>query len=249
MPDYTILLIDYDPDSAARLCRPLLRAGYRVEIATDGLTGISRFHELEPDLTLIEAMIPKKHGFEVCQELKQTPHGEKTNVWILTSVYKGRKYRTQAYHIYRCDQYLEKPISEEELMASVNGYFAERERLAEVGVKEEVDAIDGVGQTSVTSFDPERQRSAPEDVPGDRPLQVVASGDGPRGGGAQLAAVPEMHFPEPEVEALKSEIPAESEVAPTTPRPDRTGRGRVWLWIALALLVALGGVLVVTVWL
>ena len=64
MSDYTILLVDYDPDSAARLCRPLVRAGYRVEVATDGLAGISRFHELEPDLTLIEAMIPKKHGFE-----------------------------------------------------------------------------------------------------------------------------------------------------------------------------------------
>ena len=127
MSDYTILLIDYDPRSIERLRAPLVQAGMRVEVAKDGLTGIKRFHELRPDLTLIEAMIPKKHGFEVCQELKRTPHGQASAVLIITSVYKGRKYRTQAMHNYRCDEYLEKPITDEALVAIIQRHLPQRQ--------------------------------------------------------------------------------------------------------------------------
>ena len=230
MPDYTILLIDYDPDSSARLCRPLIKAGYRVEVATDGLAGISRFHELTPDLTLIEAMIPKKHGLEVCQQLKSTPHGQGTQVWILTSVYKGRRHRSQAYHHYKCDQYLEKPISEDELVSSVNGYFEERARQTEAA--------------SVTSFDPERRRPVVSDPPAaHRPPEILATHEGSLGGGAQPAAAPVASLPEPEPSA----VPVVSEVSPVPADPQEPGRGRLLLWIALALLVMLGGLLVVTI--
>jgi DNA-binding response OmpR family regulator len=196
MPDYTILLIDYDPVSADRLRRPLMRAGYRVEIACDGLDGISRFHEITPHLTLIEAMIPKMHGFDVCQALKKTPHGQRSAVWILTSVYKGQKYRTQAFLHYKCDEYLEKPIGEDELVASVDGYFEELAHRAEV---------------------------------------------------VESQGVPELGSPEPAVEPLVAEIPDESEMPTDRGIAEESKRGRLLLWIALALLAALGGLLVVTV--
>lgn len=116
MPDYTILLIDYEPKSIDKVRRPLTDIGYRVEVATDGVTGVEAFHRLKPDLVMIEAMIPKKHGFEVCQDLKKTPHGKRTPIIIMTSVYKGRKYRTQAFHLHGCDEYIEKPVSEEQVV-------------------------------------------------------------------------------------------------------------------------------------
>ncbi len=119
MANYKILLLDYEPRSLERLVAPLERAGYEVHVAKDGLTGIEAFHRLEPALTLIEAMLPKKHGFDVCQELKNTPHGRLTPIVIITSVYKGRKYRTQALHHYGCDEYLEKPIDEDKLLETV----------------------------------------------------------------------------------------------------------------------------------
>jgi TonB family protein len=123
MANYTILLIDYEPRSIERFRDPLTGAGYTVEIATDGVSGIEAFHRLSPDMVLVEAMIPKKHGFEVCQELKRTPHGRQTPVIITTGVYKGRKYRTQALHIYGCDEYIEKPIAAEQLLALVGKFF------------------------------------------------------------------------------------------------------------------------------
>ncbi len=116
MPNYTILLIDYEPKSIDRVRRPLTGVGYRVEVATDGVSGIEAFHRLKPDLVMIEAMIPKRHGFEVCQELKKTPHGKHTPIIITTSVYKGRKYRNQAFHLHGCDEYIEKPIDEVQIV-------------------------------------------------------------------------------------------------------------------------------------
>jgi TonB family protein len=123
MANYTILLIDYEPRSIERFRDPLVGAGYGIEIATDGVSGIEAFHRLNPDMVLVEAMIPKKHGFEVCQELKRTPHGRKTPVIITTGVYKGRKYRTQALHIYGCDEYIEKPIAPEQLLEIVGRFL------------------------------------------------------------------------------------------------------------------------------
>lgn len=119
MRNYTILLIDYEPRSIEHLRRLLAGAGFDVEVASDGLAGVAAFSRLQPDLVIIEAMIPKKHGFEVCQEIKRTALGKRTPVLIQTAVYKGRKYRSQALHIYGCDDYLEKPFSDEFLLQTI----------------------------------------------------------------------------------------------------------------------------------
>ena len=116
MSNYTILLVDYEPKSIERTRLALKSAGYRVEVASDGLSGIEAFHRVRPDLVMIEAMIPKKHGFEVCQELKKTPLGKRTPIIVTTSVYKGRKYRNQACHLHGCDEYVEKPIDDQDLV-------------------------------------------------------------------------------------------------------------------------------------
>jgi DNA-binding response OmpR family regulator len=126
MPDYKVLIADYEPRGIQQLKEPLEKAGYRVSVAKDGLAAIEAFNTLKPHLTLIEAMLPKKHGFEVCQELKRTQHGAATPIVIVTSVYKGRKYRTQAVHNYGCDEYLEKPIDPEKLLMTVQRLIGDR---------------------------------------------------------------------------------------------------------------------------
>jgi len=125
MAQYTILLVDYEPRSVEQLRAVLEQAGYRVDVAKDGVAGAERFHSLKPDLALLEAMLPKKHGFELCQELKRTPHGRMTPIVIITGVYKGRKYRAQAMHQYGCDAFLEKPITAEQLLETL-GRFLDR---------------------------------------------------------------------------------------------------------------------------
>jgi CheY-like chemotaxis protein len=119
MPDYTILLIDYDPRSITRTSGLLVEAGYRVEVAKNGIEGLAAFKRLSPGLVLVEAMLPKKHGFEVCQEIKQSAEGANVPVVIFTAVYRGRKYRSQAFHLYKCDEYLEKPVPDDKLLEAI----------------------------------------------------------------------------------------------------------------------------------
>ena len=87
-------------------------------MAHDGLSGLEAFEKLRPDLVLIEPMVPKKHGFEVCQEIKGSAHGQGTPVLITTGFYRGRKHHLEAKQYYGCDEYLEKPVSEEDLLAT-----------------------------------------------------------------------------------------------------------------------------------
>ena len=116
MANHTILIIDYEPRNVEAASHPLEKAGYKVATAADGVAGMKAFESLNPSLVLIEAMLPKKHGFEVCQEIKKTTHGKRTPVVITTAVYRGRKYRTQALHIYGADEYLEKPFTGDQIL-------------------------------------------------------------------------------------------------------------------------------------
>ncbi len=112
----TILLIDFDSSSIQHARSSLTQAGYHVEVARDGVSGLAAFERLKPDLVLIEAMLPKKHGFEVCQEIKKTPYGKCTPILITSSEALGVKYVEDALQLYGCDEYVEKPVSDEELV-------------------------------------------------------------------------------------------------------------------------------------
>ena len=126
MPNYTLLLIDYEPRSIERMRRPLEQYGIRVEVATDGVAGLTAFERLQPDAVIVEAMLPKRHGFEVCHEIKKTAHGKRTPVIVTTGVYKGRRYRTQAMHIHGADEYLEKPLTDDQIVSTVRRLLSER---------------------------------------------------------------------------------------------------------------------------
>jgi len=115
MATRTILLIDYDPVTVEYTRESLIAAGYSVEVASDGPAGVAAFRESRPDLVLVEAMIPKQHGFEVCKEIKEASQ-QQTPVVITTSSFAGRKYRTAAQQDYGCDEYLEKPIPKNRLL-------------------------------------------------------------------------------------------------------------------------------------
>ena len=117
MPTPKILLIDYDPVTVEFTRTSLTQAGFQVEVAADGVAGLEAFGSLHPDLVVVEAMLPKKHGFEVCQEIKSSEAGQSIPVVITTASYSGRKYRSEALSTYLCDEYLEKPIGKGRLLS------------------------------------------------------------------------------------------------------------------------------------
>ena len=90
MSNQTILLIDYDPVSIGRTTTPLTKAGYQVEVAKDGLSGLAAFERTKPALVLVEAMLPRKHGFP----LRVVAEDHYGSVWI-KYVHKVEAHRVE----------------------------------------------------------------------------------------------------------------------------------------------------------
>jgi TonB family protein len=113
-----ILVIDYDQNSLAHLQGILTQEGFQVVTASDGQVGWDKYNKELPDLVLMEAMLPKVHGFELCQRITSERNSQAT-VFIMTGVYKDRVYRTEALRTYGAAEYFEKPLRMGELMASI----------------------------------------------------------------------------------------------------------------------------------
>lgn len=113
-----ILVIDYDQNSLAALHGILAKEGYEVVTAADGQAGWDKYNKESPDLVLMEAMLPKVHGFELCQRITSERNSQAT-VFIMTGVYKDRVYRTEALRTYGASEYFEKPLKMAELLTSI----------------------------------------------------------------------------------------------------------------------------------
>jgi TonB family protein len=121
-----ILLIDYDQSALASLQGILIKEGYQVVTAGDGQAGWDKYNRESPDLVLMEAMLPKVHGFELCQRITSERNSQ-TPVFIMTGVYKDRIYRTEALRTYGASEYFEKPLKMAELLASIEAVLGKPE--------------------------------------------------------------------------------------------------------------------------
>jgi TonB family protein len=121
-----ILIIDYDQSSLASLQGVFSGMGYQVVTAGDGQAGWDKYNKESPDLVLMEAMLPKVHGFELCQRITSERNSQAT-VFIMTGVYKDRVYRTEALRTYGASEYFEKPLKMAELVSSVEAVIGKPE--------------------------------------------------------------------------------------------------------------------------
>ena len=121
-----ILIIDYDQSSLASLRTVLAKEGYEIVTAADGQAGWDKYNKESPDLILMEAMLPKVHGFELCQRITSERNSQ-TTVFIMTGVYKDRVYRTEALRTYGASEYFEKPLKLAELLASIEAVIGKAE--------------------------------------------------------------------------------------------------------------------------
>ena len=77
-----VLVVDYEPDHIRSVTEMLESAGYEVEVANDGVAAMEAYRARHHEGVVLEAMLPKKHGFEVCKEIKNEPSGDGTAVII-----------------------------------------------------------------------------------------------------------------------------------------------------------------------
>ena len=68
----TILIIEDDANTAALITLYCEREGFRTLVATDGLSGLEKAGKEQPDLVILDLMLPEMDGWEVCRRLRQT---------------------------------------------------------------------------------------------------------------------------------------------------------------------------------
>ncbi len=122
MADETILIVEDDPTMLRGLKDNFEFEGYRVVTAVDGETGLQAAVEGRLDLILLDIMLPKVNGYEVCRLIRR--EGIETPVIMLTA--KGQESDIVLGLNIGADDYVTKPFSIKELLARVNAFLRRR---------------------------------------------------------------------------------------------------------------------------
>ncbi|OQX55420.1 MAG: response regulator [Candidatus Aminicenantes bacterium 4484_214] len=132
MPEKKVLIVDYDRNSLESLVALLKPYEFKIITATDGQTAYELFQKEHPNCVILEAMLPKLHGFDLCQRIYEESKGE-TPVIIVTGLYKGPQYRQEALRSFGAKAYFEKPFDRQKLVSTVLDLIQE-----ELDIREEL---------------------------------------------------------------------------------------------------------------
>jgi len=114
-----ILIVEDDPAIAVALEDDLRLEGYEVEVVADGETAVQRGCAMAADLILLDVMLPKKDGFDVCRELRRS--GVKSRILLLTAR-AGETDKVLGLDL-GADDYVTKPYSPKELRARIRAHL------------------------------------------------------------------------------------------------------------------------------
>ena len=118
MAEKKILVVDYDAGSLEKLAKLLKMHKFRVIKAADGQAGYEAFQAEKPDLIVIEAMLPKMHGFDLTQKISREARGRMPFI-LITGLYKGPQYRQEALNALGAAEYFERPLDAEAFIDAV----------------------------------------------------------------------------------------------------------------------------------
>lgn len=130
MPEKKILLVDYDVSSLEKLEEILEPCKFQIIKATDGQSAYDKFKEEKPDAVILEAILPKIHGFDLTKRISEESRG-RTPVIIVTGLYRGPQYRMEALSTFGATDYFEKPVDRERLLRTVMSLLSAEEEIEE----------------------------------------------------------------------------------------------------------------------
>jgi DNA-binding response OmpR family regulator len=113
-----VLVVEDEKDIARFIELELAAEGYQTEVAFDGVTGLSKFREVNPDLLILDLMLPVLDGLEVARRVRKTSN---TPIIILTAK-DSISDKVEGLDA-GADDYLIKPFSIEELLARVRAHL------------------------------------------------------------------------------------------------------------------------------
>jgi len=150
----TILVVEDEASFVEALTIGLRREGFDVVVATDGAQALDMFDEVQPDLVLLDVMLPKISGIDVCRQLRK-----KTQIPIIMVTAKGAEIDTVVGLEVGADDYVTKPYRLRELVARMRAVL----RRTELNGVTAVVLAPGIVQVGDVSLDPEEHRVSVRD--------------------------------------------------------------------------------------
>ena len=117
-----ILIVDDEPNIVISLEFLMQKEGFEVAVANDGDEALAMVASTNPDLLLLDVMMPKKSGFEVCEALRADPGRAGLKIIMLTA--KGRDTEMAKGLAIGADAYVTKPFSTKDLVNKVKEILA-----------------------------------------------------------------------------------------------------------------------------
>jgi len=119
----TILIADDEPNIVISLEYLLEHDGYQVQVARDGQEALDAIARRPPDLVLLDVMLPRVSGFDVCQKIRENPAWQHIRIVMLTA--KGREVEMSKGLALGAHAYITKPFSTKELLAQIRAQLGE----------------------------------------------------------------------------------------------------------------------------
>jgi len=130
MNEKKILIVDYDSQSLEALAKLLKSEKIQIIRASDGQAAYEKFKSEKPDLVVLEAILPKIHGFDLTKKISQESGG-RVPVIIVTGLYRGPQYKHEALSSFGAADYFEKPVDAEKFVGSIMQLLHDEEDIEE----------------------------------------------------------------------------------------------------------------------
>jgi len=122
-----VLLVDDDLDFSEATKTILESKSFEVGVAYDGVEGWEKVKAERPDLIVLDVMMPRKDGYEMCKELKADPKYSNIPVLLLTAVAENvstSRYTTLMGMETEADDYINKPVEPRELVKRIEALLS-----------------------------------------------------------------------------------------------------------------------------
>jgi two-component system, OmpR family, alkaline phosphatase synthesis response regulator PhoP len=112
-----VLIADDEPNIVTSLEFLMTKSGYEVAVARNGDEALALVESFMPDLVLLDVMMPRRSGYEVCQRVRERPEWAHVRIVMLSA--KGREAEVSKGLSIGADAYVTKPFSNRELLARI----------------------------------------------------------------------------------------------------------------------------------
>lgn len=112
-----VLIADDEPNIVTSLVYLMTKGGYEVEVARNGEEALALVESFMPDLVLLDVMMPRRSGYEVCQKMRERAEWRHIRIVVLSA--KGREAEVSKGLSLGADAYVTKPFSNRELMERI----------------------------------------------------------------------------------------------------------------------------------